>query len=230
MKQRPPTRRKASTELPPRSSNAVLEPEGPFHTDTSLGATRLAWRPEDRFSVTHSGKTEPILPTPDTGIATKSEIERRISEQPTAIRDSARALSQELNSQAKELKQLRWNDPDRIAQRDNLVVLLENMATGLDNLADNLDQAISKASEGKPEPVFLGKAAEVVQRLHFWSMEWLKENRTTLFEVPFRVGIFLTGVIFLHSVGADSTAAIAALGVLAKSTATKKDKTKRQRK
>jgi hypothetical protein len=45
------------------------EQEGPFHTDTSLRASRLAWRPEERFSVTHSGKTEPILPmlSADTG-------------------------------------------------------------------------------------------------------------------------------------------------------------------
>jgi hypothetical protein len=31
------------------------------------------------------------------------------------------------------------------------------MATGLANLADNLDQAIRKGSNGKLEPLFLGK-------------------------------------------------------------------------
>jgi hypothetical protein len=79
---------------------------GPFHTDTSLGATGLAWRQEDRFSVTHSGKTEPILPmlSADTGsyelqgTASKSVIESRLSEQPAAIRDIARVLSKEFNS------------------------------------------------------------------------------------------------------------------------------------
>ena|SRR5215469_4982844 len=139
-------------------------------------------------------------------------------------------MCQELKSQADELRQLRWNDPDRIAQRDNLVVLLENMATGLANLADNLDQAISNATRGKPEPAFLGKAADVVRGLHHGLMAWLEENRTAVFEVPFRVGIFLTGVVFLHSLGADSATAIAALGVLVKSTASKKNKKKRQRK
>jgi hypothetical protein len=76
--------------------------------------------------VTHSGKTEPILPVleADTGsyelqgAATKSVIERRLSEQPAAIRDTARALSREFKSQASELKRQRPNDPDRIAQRD----------------------------------------------------------------------------------------------------------------
>jgi hypothetical protein len=97
--------------------------------------------------------------------------------------------------------------------------LFENLATGLANLADNLDQAISTAREGKPEPVFLGKAAEVAQQLHFGLMEWLEENRTAVFEVPFRIGIFAAGVAFLHSIGADSTAAVGAMGLLVKSTA-----------
>jgi hypothetical protein len=177
--------------------------------------------------VTHSGKTEPILPMPDTGIATKSEIERRISEQPAAIHDIARALSREFKSQARALKQQRPNDPDRIAQRDILLVLTENTATGLANLADNLDQAIRKGSNGKLEPLFLGKAAEVVQRLHFGFTGWLKENGTAVFDVSYRIGIFLIGVAFLHSLGADSVTAIGALGILARSTASKKKRGKK---
>jgi hypothetical protein len=149
-------------------------------------------------------------------------IERRILEQPTDIRDAARGLSKELKSQVNELRQLRWNDPDRITQRDNLVALLQNMATGLANLADNLDQAISKASEGKPEPVFLGKAADVVRGLHLRLMAWLEENRTTVFDVPYRAGLFGAGIAFLHFIGADSTAAIGGLAYLLKSKASKK--------
>jgi hypothetical protein len=202
---------------PPRrpALDPVGTPEGPLPTRSAAAAIQLQ---------------DATLQADATVVRAAAHIERRISEQPAAIRDSARALSKELKSQADELKQHRPNDPDRITQRDNLVGLFEHMATGLANLADNLDQAISKASEGKPEPVFLGKAADVAHGLHLRLMEWLEENRTTLFEVPFRVGIFLTGVIFLHSVGADSTAAIAAVGVLVKSTGSKKGKTTRQRK
>jgi hypothetical protein len=156
------------------------------------------------------------------GGATKSVVEGRLKEQPAAIHDIARTLSREFRSQARELKQQRPNDPDRIAQRDNLVVLTENIANGLANLADDLDQAISKGSNGKLEPVFLGKAAEVVQWLHSGLMGWLNENRTAVFEVPFRISIFVAGVAFLHSIGADSATAITALGVLVKSTSSKK--------
>jgi hypothetical protein len=148
------------------------------------------------------------------GGATKSVIERRLSEQPDAIRDIALALSKEFRSQTSELKQQRPNDPDRIAQLDNLVVLSGNMASGLAHLAENLDQAISKGSKDKPEPVFLRKAAEVVQRLHFGLMGWLKENRTEVFDVSCRVGLFLFGAAFLHSLGADNAIATA-IGALA---------------
>src|SRR5262249_9376984 len=158
------------------------------------------------------------------GGATKSVIERRLSEQPAAIRDIALALSEEFRSQTSELKQQRPNDPDRIAQLDNLVVLSGNMASGLAHLAENLDQAITKGSKGKPEPVFLGKAAEVVQRLHFGLMGWLKENKTEVFDVSFRVGIFLIGVAVLQSLGADSVTvtAVGALAHILKSPASKK--------
>jgi len=175
----------------------VGTPEGPLPTRSAAAAIQLQ---------------DATLQADATVVRAAAHIERRISEQPAAIRDSARALSKELKSQADELKQHRPNDPDRITQRDNLVGLFEHMATGLANLADNLDQAISKASEGKPEPVFLGKAADVAHGLHLRLMEWLEENRTTLFEVPFRVGIFAAGVAFLYYIGADSAAALGALG------------------
>jgi hypothetical protein len=187
---------------------------GPFHTDTSLGATRLAWRPEDDGGQVARDMAERqrrnIAPFASSELAadsgnyevkggpTKSVIERRLSKQPAAIRDIARALSREFKSQASELKQLRWNDKDRIAQRDNLLALSENLAIDLANLADNLDQAISKGSKRKPEPVFLGKAAQVVQRLHFRLMGWLEENRTAVFDVSYRVGVLLTGIVFRY--------------------------------
>jgi hypothetical protein len=120
------------------------------------------------------------------------------------------------------LKQQRPNDPDRIAQQAKLVVLFKGMASGFAKLADNLDQAITKGSKDKPEPVFLGKAAEVTQRLHFGFMGWLKRNMTEVFDQSYKVGLFLTGVAFLHSIGADSVTAIAILGHLLKSTISKK--------
>jgi hypothetical protein len=60
-------------ERKPKKQRNPKAPGGPFPTDTSLGATRLNWRPEDagdRFSVTHSGKTEPVPVPPQAIIPT----------------------------------------------------------------------------------------------------------------------------------------------------------------
>jgi hypothetical protein len=103
------------------------------------------------------------------------------------------------------------------------------MASGLAHLAENLDQAISKGSKDKPEPVFLGKAAEVVQRLHFGFTGWLKEYRTEVFDLSYRVGLFLLGAVFLHSLGADhvTATAIGTLGYILKSPLRKKKRRKK---
>jgi hypothetical protein len=55
------------------------------------------------------------------------------------------------------------------------------MAVGLAQLADALDKAVSNATDGKPEPVLLGTAGRIASGLHQGMMEWLTENRTTLF-------------------------------------------------
>jgi hypothetical protein len=146
--------------------------------------------------------------------ASDATVERRLLEQPADIRDAARALSREFALQSEELRDFKPNDPDRIAQRDNLLALFEKMATGLANLADALDQAVSKATNGKPEPVFLGEAGKIARQLHFGLMEWLEDNRTMVIEVPIRITLFGLCVALLHSLGADSTAAIAGLTTL----------------
>jgi hypothetical protein len=62
---------------------------------------------------------------------------------------------------------------------------------------------VKEAAEGKLEPAFLGRAAEVVRQLQLGAMEWLEENRTTLIEVPFRIGLFGLGLAFVHALGVD---------------------------
>jgi hypothetical protein len=210
--------------LPPRqaSTNAVVDEVGgtvePFPVAADL---------KDEMGVSDEAAATVVAGTGRyelQGGATKLVIERRLTEQPAAIRDIARDLSREFKSQVRALKQQRPNDPDRVAQRDNLVVLCENMATGLANLANNLDQAISKGSKDKPEPVFIGKAADVVQGLRLEFMGWLKENKAEVFDVSWRVGIFSIAAVFLHSLGADTTtaAAMGALGLILKSPLSKK--------
>jgi hypothetical protein len=184
------------------------------------------------------GKTEPLFPVvSDSGapmevtkglgasiatavaaggvVADAETIVRRLSQQPLDVRNAARALSDDFRAQIEELNRYKPNDAASLTQHESLVALFERMASGLSDLADALDNAISNAKGGKPEPTFLGRAGEIARQLNLGLMEWLAENRTLVIDIPLRVGLFGLGVAFLHSIGADSTAAIAGLTALA---------------
>jgi hypothetical protein len=138
-------------------------------------------------------------------------IDRTLSQQPADIRDSMRALSQEFKAQIEELNAVRPNDPARADAHDDVVALFEKMAKGLSDLADALDAAINDAIDGKPEPVFLGKAKEIALGLQRVLVKWLDESGTVIFERPLRITLFSLGVAFLHLIGADSVTAIGGL-------------------
>jgi hypothetical protein len=146
--------------------------------------------------------------------ATMTAIEAVLATRPADIRDAARALSQEFTSEMARLQKSRPNDPDRLPQHDDLIALFEKMARGLAALADALDAAVKGDAQGKPEPIFLGKAAQAAQWLQGCLVEWLEKNRTKVIDVPLRIGVFGLGVSFLSSIGADSLAAIGALVTL----------------
>jgi hypothetical protein len=142
MKKRPSTRRKAPKRVPP-TSTPPLDWLTPLAQPTPMRGT-----PNPALGT--SGIVQPPLPLREAadqavlkgevggqvdatvvagtgsyelqGGATKSVIERRLSEQPAAIRDIALALSKEFRSQTSELKQQRPNDPDRTAQLEQIQV------------------------------------------------------------------------------------------------------------
>jgi hypothetical protein len=170
-------------------------------TDHSIGVTYEAGAPEPMAAAFQGvGALEANATIVEgVGVARGSAL----SERPAEIRDAARALSQEFMAQVEELKRSRPND-DRLAKHDDLVAFFEKMAAGLSNLADALDRAVNEATEGKLEPAFLGTAAEVVRQLQLGAMEWLEKNRMTVFEVPFRIGLFGLGLAFVHALGVDN--------------------------
>jgi hypothetical protein len=158
-------------------------------------------------------------------------INRALSQQPADIRDSMRALSLEFNAQIDELK-ARWpNDQDGSDSYSNLLALFEKMAKGLSDLADALDAVIENASDGKTEPVFLGKAGEIARGLQRFLMKWVDESDTKVIERPVKITLYSLAIAFLNSIGADSAAAIAGLTaiVLNKSTPSTGKNGKRRR-
>jgi hypothetical protein len=160
-------------------------------------------------------KTGQPVDVTDTSPTIAQIIERKLSQRPADLRDTARALSHEFKREIARLNRAKPNDPARLSKHDKLVAFLKKVATGWDDLADALDQAVTKGTAAKPEPVFLGKAGEIAQQLHLGLMEWLKDNRTLVIEIPVRVSLFAAGVIFLQWFGADSWAATLGLVGLA---------------
>jgi hypothetical protein len=199
---------------------------GAFQTDASETAVTA-----DTTAVTADtasatvAKLEAVLePVVVSAVGTARVSRNTLSERPVEIRDAARALSREFAAQVEELKGSRPNEPDRLAKHDDLVGFLERMAAGLSKLADALDQAMNEAAEGKLEPAFLGRTAEVVRQLQLGAIEWLEKNRTTVFEVPFRIGLFGLGLAFVHALGVDGHLVTTLIAGLALKQAPKKSK------
>ncbi len=142
-------------------------------------------------------------------------IRRRLQERPDDIRAAAWGYANAFKEHARELREGKIpNEADQLAQYKSLLDFLEQMAAGLAELADALDRAISSATgspASSPEPIFLGKAAEIARWLQGRTHQWLEEIGTDVIGVPVRIGVLLTGIEFLHLLGADSAAAIGAL-------------------
>jgi hypothetical protein len=141
-------------------------------------------------------------------------LRRALVARPVPIRDSARALAQALKEQAVELQHSKPNEPEKLLEYEKLITFIADTSDGLAVLADTIDSAIQNGSD-TPEPVLLGKAAEIARELQVGAMEWLQANRTTVFEGAFRLGLFGLGIAFVSALGIEvSPAVVGSIGVL----------------
>lgn len=157
----------------------------------------------------------------------KQAIVHRLSTQPVDIRDAARAFAHAFKQEAENLRSHRPNDRSEreLAKYDDLVSFLEKMAAGLTNLAAALDKAIK---EGSVDPARLTDAAQITRNLHQAVMQWLENNVGNKIGAVVDVALFTSGILFLHSIGADSVAAIGALGLIIRGAGKRKDPPKKK--
>jgi hypothetical protein len=163
-------------------------------------------------------KSEPVTwrnNAPEHYAASIQIIQRRLLERTDDIRTAARNLAHAFEQQVKELREGNIpNEPVPLAQYKNLLDFLEQMASGLAELADALDRTFTSTADSpasSPEPVLLGKPAEIVRWLQGLTQRWREEIGTNIVSVPIRFGVLLGGIEFLHWLSADSAAAIGAL-------------------
>ena len=154
----------------------------------------------------------------------------RLSKQPVDIRDDARSFAHALKQEAENLRSKRPNDRSEreLAKYDDLVSFLEKIAAGLTNLAASLDEAIKEITKGSAEPARLTAAAQIAHNLQQAVMQWLENNAGNRIGTVLDVALFTGSVLFLHSLGADSVAAIGALGLIVRGIGRRKDPPKKK--
>jgi hypothetical protein len=153
-------------------------------------------------------------------------IERRLAERPADIREAVRTLSYAIAEQIATLNASKPNEPDRLAQQNDFVAFLQTVADGLDALAESIDCAIVAGSAGKPEPILLGKAAEITRTISAAVTEGLERNRVYIIDCSIKFCVFAAGFSLLHAIGVDGYIA----GVVAAITNVKLPKTETPKK
>jgi hypothetical protein len=194
--------------IPPANSAAAIEMPATGPLESSRGIPLVMRESLAAGSIGVSGAQAEL-----TLRAAPDSIERTLSDRHFDVANAARALAEQFSAQVEELRQNKPNDPDRLTQYDSLIPFLEKMAYGLANLADALDKLAG--SDAAPEPVLLGKAAEIARWLQKAATDWLEANNTMVIDVPIRLGLFGFGIAFVHALGIDSTAVTAGLAYLA---------------
>ena len=148
-------------------------------------------------------------------------VERRLSERPTDIREAARALSQAIKDQIEQLYASKPND-DPVGRLDSFIDFLQEIARGLDDLAESIEQAIAAGSSGSSESILLGKSANLARKLGVFVTEGLERNRAYIQDCAIRFSVFATGYMFLHACGVDGLIASIVAGNLSKGGESKK--------
>jgi hypothetical protein len=166
-----------------------------------------------------------VIPAP-----IKQVIGGRLSKQSVDIRDAARAFAHALKQEAENLRSNRPNDRSEreLAKYDDLVSFLEKIAAGLTDLAGALDEAIKETTDGSVEPARLTAAAQITHNLQQAVMQWIEKNAGSRISSVLDVALFTGSVLFLHSLGADSVAAIGALGLIIRGAGKRKDPPKKK--
>jgi hypothetical protein len=130
-------------------------------------------------------------------------VERRLSERPADIATAARALSEAISEQIDSLNASKPNEAEALARQDDFINFLQEIAKGLETLANSIDRAIAKGSGASPEAVLLGKAAENARKLGIVVAKGLEQHSAYLMDCAIKFSVFAAGFTFLHACGVD---------------------------
>lgn len=181
--------------------------------DGSLAAHRIA---EDRgrraIAATQSGPVDAVATPPTStghvaltavGLPSEPSFTDKVSERPqetlVAIRNVAKAIRDEINQQQANKR----NDAEGAAQQNKFISFLEQVADGLDKIAEAIELAIKSADKTK-QPFFLGRAADLAAQLSITVKDGLERNRAYITDCTFKFTTIAAGCLFLKVVGFDA--------------------------
>ena len=155
----------------------------------------------------------------------RSTFANRVSERPADIRDAARLLATMIQDQIEDLKPPPHGVND-LRKHDELLHFLVSIAAGLRELADALDRLVDAKAKGQKEPIFLGEAGKIAQRLSTEVIKWLEDHGTEIVDFSMKIGLVAAGYNFLHVCGVDHLTAGVVSGLLSRCFSKAKQKNK----
>ncbi len=186
-------------ELVPPSGTLSLHSTPPSVVEMAArGSSFASGRASAVLTVDRAG---PQGASPGTQVA--AIVEQRLSERPADIGAAARALSKAIEDQIELLNASRPNDHEPQTRHDDFVAFLRQIADGLDQLADSIDRAIAAGSAASPEPILLGKSAEIARKLSEVVTKGLDRNRAYIMDCSIKFSLAGAGYVFLHACGVD---------------------------
>lgn len=102
----------------------------------------------------------------------------------------------------------------RLTIHNDFVAFLEMIADGLSKLADALDLALGDDATKPVEPMFLGTAGKIVEKLKSGLFEYLDKEGANLAGFSIKIGLVAAGYKFLHACGVEGDVAAIVSGIL----------------
>lgn len=194
-----------------------------FRAATSMGTTGpmgpLVTRYDAWSRFLDTGVLSTHTPPPQMEVVTFAapdaarRFESRLSERPADIRDATRSLVAAINDQIEQLNASMPND-ESLTIHNDFVTFLEMIADGLSKLADALDLALGDDATKPVEPMFLGTAGKIVEKLKSGLFEYLDKEGANLAGFSIKIGLVAAGYKFLHACGVEGDVAAIVSGIL----------------
>jgi hypothetical protein len=138
-------------------------------------------------------------------------------ERPREILGTVQKLLSEISIEIEELRANTPNEQEKQKAQNEFIASLENIATGLRQMADELDRAIAANPAGLPEPFFQGNYAVLAEAVKIRLDELFANHVSILADLTIRVPLAVTLFNFLSWFGLDGGTSSLISGIVATS-------------